>query len=157
MVQPTFCHKDAFWVLGIQERANPMQVDYHAFWDLFEARAAEVQPIATEPAGYGVYFPTGQEGVVDVFGGMAVAPDASAPDGLVLREVPAADYAIVECTMGGIGPTWGAIYEEWLPSSGYEEDGPKPCFEHFPPGCHEGTAPVRIHLPVRKKGQDINR
>jgi len=151
MLQPTMEHRDAFWVLGIQERADPMQVDYGAFWARFKARAAEVQPLATEPAGYGVYFPTDEEGLVDVFGGMAVAGNVTAPAGLVLREVPAAEYAVFECTMREIGALWGAIFGEWLPTSGYEHDPSKPCFEHFRPGCHEGTVPVRIFLSVRKK------
>ena len=128
MLQPTMEHRDAFWVLGIQEGANPMEVDYPAFWARFTERAAEVQPLAIEPAGYGVYFPTGEEGLVDVFGGMAVAAGVKVPEGLVLREVPTAEYAVFECTLSTIGPTWGAIFSEWLPASGYEEDRPKPCF-----------------------------
>jgi predicted transcriptional regulator YdeE len=151
MLQPSFTDRDAFWVLGIQERADPTQVDYTAFWARFEERAAEVQPLAIEAAGYGVYFPAGEGEVCDVFGGMAVAPDTKTPEGLVLREVPAAEYATFECTLNTIGLTWGAILMEWLPASEYESDPGKCCFEHFPPGCHEGTAPVRIFLPVRRK------
>ena len=151
MLQPTCESRDAFWVLGIQERANPMQVDYPAFWARFGERAGEIGPLATETAGYGVYFPTGEEGVVDVFGGMAVPPGTTAPEGMVLREVPANEYAVFECKMSEIGATWGAIYGEWLPTSGYEADHCVPCFEHFRPGCHEGTVPVRIFVPVTRK------
>lgn len=147
-----FRRKDAFWVLGIQERANPMTVDYCAFWARFEARAAEVQPLAIEPAGYGVYLPTAEKGSVDVFGGMAVGANVAAPAGLVLREVPAAEYAVFECTMSTIGSTWQAIYGEWLPASGHDADHLRPCFERFAPGCHEGTVPVQIFVPVRKGG-----
>jgi len=149
MLQPSFTPRDAFWVLGIQERANPMQVDYSAFWARFEQRLAEVQPLATGPDGYGVYFPTAEEDIVDVFGGMAVTPGTTPPEGLVLREVPAGHYARFECTMQDIGATWGAIFGEWAPTSGHEIDHASPCFERFAPGCHEGTEPVRIHVAVR--------
>ncbi|MBM3477013.1 MAG: GyrI-like domain-containing protein [Armatimonadetes bacterium] len=151
MLQPSFTDRDAFWVLGIQERANPMQVDYPAFWARFEQRLADVQPLATGPDGYGVYFPIGEPDVVDVFGGVAVLPGAAAPEGLVLREVPGGQYAVFECTMQAIGQTWGTICGEWAPASDYDVDHTKPCFEHFPPGCHEGTEPVRIFVPVRRK------
>jgi len=151
MLQPTFERRDAFWVLGIQERADPMEVDYSAFWARFGERAAEVQPLAIEAAGHGVYFPTEEEGLVDVFGGMAVPPGTPTPEGLVLREVPAGHYAVFQCTMQDIAPTWGAIYGEWLPASEYEADHTKACFEQFAPGCHEGTEPVRIFVPVRRK------
>ena len=151
MLQPSFTTREAFWVLGIQERANPMQIDYTAFWGRFQERFAEIEPLATGPDGYGVYFPTGEEEVVDVFGGIAVPAGTEAPEGLVLREVPAAEYAVFECTMQTIGPTWGAIFGEWAPASEYDVDHTLPAFEQFPPGCHEGTEPVRIFVPVRKK------
>jgi predicted transcriptional regulator YdeE len=151
MLEPTLERKDAFWVLGIQERANPMAVDYGAFWARFSARLAEVQPLATEPAAYEVHFPTEEEGVADVFGGMAVPASVTVPEGLILREVPAAECAVFECTMSDIGATWGAIFGEWLPTSGYEHDPSKAPFEQFRPGCHEGTVPVQIFLPVRKR------
>ncbi len=151
MLQPSFTDREAFWVLGIQERANPMETDYAAFWARFQERFAEVEPLATGPDGYGVYFPVGEEHIVDVFGGMAVAAGTAAPEGMVVREVPAGHYAVFECTISDIGPTWGAIYSEWLPTSGYAADPAHPCFEQFAPGCHEGAEPVRILVPVRSK------
>ena len=96
---------------------------------------AEVQPLAIEAAGYGVYFQTDQPGLCDVFGGMAVPPGANVPEGLVLREVPAAQYAVFECSLATIGATWGAIFAEWLPTSEYEEDRPRPCVEHSRPAA----------------------
>ena len=76
MSEPTICQMGGFWVLGIQERAKPMEVDYEAFWRRFEERASEVRPLAIEPVAYDVYFPTNEEGLDDVFGGMPVPAGA---------------------------------------------------------------------------------
>jgi predicted transcriptional regulator YdeE len=152
MLRSAFTSRDAFWVLGIQERADPMSMDYQAFWSRFMAREPELRSLVTGPDGYGVYFPTDQEGLVDVFGGMAVPPETAPPEGLVLREVPAGHYAVFECTMQDIGATWAAVFGEWAPSAGHEIDHTAPCFEHFTPGCHEGTEPVRIFVPVQGQG-----
>jgi predicted transcriptional regulator YdeE len=151
MLQPAMADRDAFWVLGIQERANPMQMDYTAFWGRFMAREPELRSLVTGPDGYGVYFPTGEEGLVDVFGGLPVPPGTEALEGMVVREVPGGHYAVFECTMQTIGATWQAIYGEWAPTSGHEIDHSQPCFEHFAPGCHEGTEPVRIYVAVRSR------
>ena len=151
MTDPTICHRDAFYVLGIQDRANPMEVDYAAFWARFEERAAEIRPLAAEPAAYGVYFPTDETGLVEVFGGMAAPAGVDVPEGLVLRQVPAAEYAVFECAIDTIGPTWNTILEEWLPASEYETHPTRAAFEYFRPGCHEGTVPVQIFHPIRKK------
>ena len=48
MLQPTMERKERFWVLGIQERANPMEVDYQAFWTQFEQHMGAVAPMAVE-------------------------------------------------------------------------------------------------------------
>jgi len=153
-MEPQLRDRPAFMVMGIQVRLeNPMTADYEAIWEQqFASREADIAPHTAEEAAYGVYFPTEQEGADDFVAGMAVSGVTAAPAGLVLREVPAAHEAVFECTMSNIGPTWQQIFETWMPAAGYELVRGAPPFERFPPGCHEGTAPVTIHVPVRKRG-----
>lgn len=150
-MQPTIESRTSFWVLGIQERADPREVDYSALWGRFEASYAQVEALAVGPNAYGVYFPTDNVAdPVDVFAGMAVPPGTDAPNGLVLREVPAGEYAVFECGMADIGETWNRALNDWLPSAPYQADQQTPCFEEFAPGCREGTQPVRVFMALRR-------
>jgi len=84
--------------------------------------------------------------------GMAVGDVDSVPEGPVVREVPAARYALFTCTMRTIGTTWEYIYKDWLPASQYENDAPLPSFEYYPPDDERaGDFPVSIYVPVREK------
>ncbi|MCC6729831.1 MAG: GyrI-like domain-containing protein [Chthonomonadales bacterium] len=151
MLAPTLCEQRAFQVLGIQERIDPTRADYRALWGRFERRAKEVRALATEEAGYGVYFDCDESSRSDFVAGMAAARRETVPAGLVLREVPAGTWAVFECTMATIGATWEAILGQWLPASGMDAAEGKPAYERFPPGCHEGAAPVTIHLAVVRR------
>lgn len=148
MPTPTLCEQGAFQVLGIQERIDPTRADYRAIWGRFERRAEEVRALATEKAGYGVYFDCDEPARSDFVAGMAAAYPETVPTGLVLRQVPAATWAVFECAMATTGATWEGILGQWLPASGMAAAEGKPAYERFPPGCHEGAAPVTIHLAV---------
>jgi predicted transcriptional regulator YdeE len=149
MLEPKFVDRPAFHVLGPQARIDPGSADYSALWQRFEKRADEVESLATDEGGYAVYFDCEEPGKADWVGGIAVPPGTKPPEGWVLREIPAARYAVFECPIREIGPTWGAILGEWLRGSGYEADEPKPAFEYFPPGSPEGKVPVQIFVAVR--------
>jgi predicted transcriptional regulator YdeE len=153
-MQPDFINREAFSVMGILNRIDPMTADYQAIWGgQFGPVHDQVKAQSTDQGCYGVYFATDEPGMADMLAGMAVGAVADVPEGLVLREVPTATYAVFECAMDALGPTWAAIYEEWLPASDqYEEDETKACLEYFPPGAEDGRAPVLIHVPVKNKG-----
>ena len=82
-----------------------------------------MRKLATEEGYYAIYFPSEVPGKVDFIAGMAVGDAGRIPENLVLREVPAAQYAVFECQMDAIGTTWQAIYGGWLANSEqYAED-----------------------------------
>ncbi len=145
--EPQFVDREAFWVLGITERIEPMSADYHALWRRYEARVAEVHATSSDPGCYGVYFPCEEAGRVDFIAGAVVPAEAAVADGLVKREVPAAHYAVFECRVSTIGATWGRIFGDWLPTSGYQADHSLPSFEYFPP-VEEADHPCVIYQPV---------
>ena len=150
-MEPVFKQIETFWLLGVEVHARPDEVNYSEFWGQIGPRLGEIAPVATEPVAYGAYFCCA-DGFCDVFGGMAVPADTPVPDGMVMREVPAAQYAVFECDMASIGATWTAIFHDWLPTSGYASVEHQPCFEAFAEGCHEGLVPVRIHTAVVRAG-----
>lgn len=127
-----------------------MTADYQAIWAEFEGREAAIAPHSPQQVYYGVFFPTDQEGLDDHLAGMVVDGVSEAPEGLVLRDVPAAREAVFPCTMATIGATWASAFEEWFPAHGYEYDHPTPCYERYVPGP-DGVPTVSIHIPVRAR------
>ena len=136
-------------VLGIAARINPTEADYGDLWGRrFGPREPEIAALAVEPGYYGVYYGTGQPGIVDFIAGMVVGDVADVPEGLTLRPLPGGAYAAFSCTLSGIGATWGQIYGQWLPASGYAEDESRPAFEYFAPNASGPDAPVVIYVPI---------
>ena len=136
-------------VVGVQRRIRLADADWGAL--LGQEYMPMMKAVDAQGEGHpcmGYYFGTGEDGVVDFVMGKPARPGAEATDGLVVRDVPAAHYAVFECGMAEIGSTWGAIYSAWLPASQWREDEAAVCFEAFAPGCMEGAEPVAIHIPV---------
>ncbi len=103
-----------------------------------------------QAAYYGVSFATGEEGIFDYIAGMAVDAVDIVPEGLVVRGVPAARFAVFECPLHAIGDTYQYAFAEWLPQSPYDVSGSVPAYEQYPPEGGEGS-PVLIHVPIREK------
>ena len=115
-------------------------------------RHGEIKPFSTDGAYYGVDYMPDESGLFEYIAGMAVGDVADIPEGLVVREVPAATDAVVECTVATISQACSFIHGEWLPGSGYEHDASLPGLEHYPPDTTTGESPVFVHVPVRVKG-----
>ncbi|WJH35783.1 AraC family transcriptional regulator [Paenibacillus sp. CC-CFT747] len=81
------------------------------------------------------------------------------PEGLVGREFPAAQYAVFTTPPvvhgqfpSSIQSTWGAIFSEWFPHSGYEHAGGVE-FELYDERCHQDKherLQMDIYIPVRE-------
>ncbi|MBT3374720.1 MAG: AraC family transcriptional regulator [Lentisphaerae bacterium] len=149
-MQPVrFEERPAGRLLGIQRRLDPHTTDWGALWqEEYAPRLPEIEARCTGDVCLGAYFAGGDDGLLEFVAGRPARDGVDVPADLVMREIPAATYAVFECTMEAIGATWDAIYSDWLPSSSYVTDADKACFEEFAPGCHEGKTPVRILVPV---------
>jgi len=148
-MKPRIVDKEPFAVLGITAHGKPSEFNYGEIWNRFMSQYFnKIKQFSIDKAYYGVYF--GEQGteLVDLVVGMAVANVGGIPDGLVLREIPSAHYAVFECKMESISQTWGYIYGEWFPTSGYEHDKNYD-FEYFPPDGSEAGSPVYIHVPIK--------
>ncbi|MBK8479221.1 MAG: GyrI-like domain-containing protein [Opitutaceae bacterium] len=120
-----------------------------AIWKQFEACQAEISPHSLDARYYGVSFAAAPDGSFDYLVGMIVGKESTPPEGVQVREVPAATYAVFACEVHAIGPTYGHIFGEWRAASGYEVDPTKCVFEQYPPAT-ETNAPVLIHVPLRE-------
>ena len=145
--------REVFRVLGIQVRIDPWSADYPGIWEKQYMPHDETVAALADGAGhYAVYFSCDEPGKVDMVIGRSVGDSPEVPEGLVCREVPAAQYAVFECAMNAIAATWKGIYDQWLAgSSDYQAAENAACFEYFPPGVPDGKAPVSIHVAVRPK------
>jgi len=150
-MEPRIVFHDAFTVLGVQERVNNSDPQfYHTLWmERYMPHDEQVKPLSTDKAYYSVYFALDQQEYC--LDGMAVAADAVAPEGLVLRQVAAGRYAAFDCTVNTIGQTWQAIFDEWLPRSAFEIPPDASSFEYYAPNTETGDSPVMIYLPIKDK------
>ncbi len=150
-MEPNIVERESFKVMGVVARVIPASADFHDIWmNQFMARHDEVKPHSTDGAYYGVCFCQGEE-AIDYIAGMAVGDVATVPEGLVVREVPAATDAVFECRVATISQTYDFIHKEWLAASEFDYDRSAPDFEHYPPDTVTGESPVFIHVPVRKR------
>jgi len=131
---------------------TPQKEDFQDIWmNRFMARLGGIQPLSTDGAYYGVEFRLPDLGAMDYLAGMAVGDVPAVPDGLVLRDLPAARDAVFRCTVATIRQTFDAIFGHWLPNSPYELDPAAPGVEFYPPDTASADSPVLLHLPIRPK------
>ncbi len=158
-MEPRFEQRDAFRVLGVEDDACKMETVDPGFNDLwmnrFMARHDEVQALSTDKAYYAVWIgtlPNGDFGQGRHLAGMAVVGDPPVPEGWVIRDIPAAEYAVFGTNLRDVGDATEYALREWLPNSAYEMDEPKPRFDRMPPDTTGPETPVTVWIPVRKKG-----
>ena len=85
--------------------------------------------------------------------GMAVREGVSIPEGVEVRDVPAALHAVFACSFQSLGSTYGFIFDEWLQTSEYEQDTDKFGFDYYPPATTGGDFPMQIWFPVKKNSR----
>jgi predicted transcriptional regulator YdeE len=152
-MEPQFVERDAFTVMGVQERFTPETEDFEGIWKRYMAHHKAIEALSDAQGWCGVCFGSEEAGAMDYLAGMAVPRGAACPEeGLVVREVPAGRYAAFACTVATIRETYEFIHHSWLGDSPYVLDDPRPCFEHYAPGTDSGESPVLIHVPVRERG-----
>lgn len=152
MKAPDIVRREGFLVMGTVTRRKPGADHPEAIasiWSAFETHHASIKCHSVDSKYYGVSFAIGPEGSFDYMAGMAVKPVEEIPEGLEVRAVPAATYAVFACPVQFIGQTYQYIFGEWRKGSGYETDDEKPAFEEYPPAA-ESNAPVLLHIPIRE-------
>jgi AraC family transcriptional regulator len=150
-MEPKFEDKKAFRVVGVVTHGTPDKMNFGEIWEKqympFDDR---VKPSSTDQAHYGVWFGPAPDGLLDYLAGMAVEQMDEIPEGLALREIPAAQYAVFECSMQTMGQVYEEAYQRWLPSSKMERDMQAPDIELYPPHTGDEQPPARIYVPVKK-------
>jgi predicted transcriptional regulator YdeE len=150
---PKIVDRSAFKVMGVIGHFDSVAEDHSPLWEEdFMSFHDQIKPLSTSEGYYGVYLGADHTKPMDILAGMVVQDAAGAPEGVQVREVPAAKYAVFACLFQEIGSTYDYIWGEWLRTSAYEQDTSKLGFDYFPPATTDGGSPMEIWFPVKKKG-----
>lgn len=152
-IEPRIIRREKLLIMGTQTQLTPKTETgekFGAIWSDFEQYRGRLKALSADQKYYGVSFATAVEDCLDYVASMAVKSAATVPVGLVVREVPAATYAVFACRVAAIGPTKRYIFAEWRSKSGYQMDTAAPAFEQYPP-AEDTESPVLIHIPIREK------
>jgi len=153
MKPPDIVRRESFLVMGTVTRRQPgteRTETVVSAWNEFERHQQRIQRHSGNSKYYGVSFAAVADGSFDYLTGMAVRPGAETPEGLEVRVVPAATYAVFTCPVQSIGQTYRYIFGEWRANSGYTTDDATPAFEEYPPAT-DTNAPVLLHIPIREE------
>ena len=150
-MEPKIVSREAFQVMGVVGHFSSAAENFGPLWDDYMVFHDQIESPSAGEGHYGVYLSADHSKPLDYLAGMAVQGVEGAPEGVEVREVPTALYAVFECSFQDIGSTYGHIWGEWLASSGYEQDVSKMGFDHFPPGMAEGDSQMEIWFPVKRK------
>ena len=144
-------NRDATIVIGLLARFSDEEEQVGELWSEFVTYSAQLQPLRVDDYHYGVAFLTDQEGVWDYLAGVAVGSVAAVSEGLVMREIPAGAYVLVEGPLAAMDDAFDYIYNTWLPQSDYVRDPVKPVLDVYPPGTTSGDSVVWLYVPLKAK------
>jgi predicted transcriptional regulator YdeE len=151
----------AVTVVGLQYRGKNENDEIGQMWGAVMGRLDQI-PNLQYPleAGYGISVMDEafeDSGEFDYIGGYPVTEKtADLPEKMAAFEIPAGDYAVITCpNLASIQEAYTALYDRWLPESGYVLDFSQGnfCFElygqEFMP--ESGSETFTIWAPVKAK------
>jgi predicted transcriptional regulator YdeE/DNA-binding transcriptional MerR regulator len=151
-MEPNIITKPAFTVVGMRYFGKNENGEIPALWDRLNPRWHEFKNQADD-AAYGVCTDMNDEGLFEYVAGIAVTDASHVPEGMVVRQVPEATYAVFETTLRGIRQVYDYAMNTWLPQSAYEWAN-SPDFELYddsfdPANPEEST--LYVYIPIRSK------
>jgi AraC family transcriptional regulator len=118
-------------------------------WDRFNPQWVSSPLRTPDDVTYGVIFASTPMRYVC---GVVVSDEAQVPEGWVAVDLPAQSFAVFAETGGveGLRATWPAIYQQWLPTSGYKQVA-GPMLERYDDRWAD-AGEFEIWVPVQSKG-----
>ncbi|MBN1934250.1 MAG: GyrI-like domain-containing protein [Anaerolineae bacterium] len=149
-MEPKIVTKSAFTLIGMRYFGKNEHGEIPALWDRLNPRWHEFKNQADNWA-YGVCTDMNDRGEIEYVAGIAVTDASHVPEGMVVRQVPEAKYAVFETKLSNIGKTYDYAMHTWLPQSGYAW-GQSPDFEMYgaefdPAHPQEGT--LYVYVPIK--------
>lgn len=142
--------RPAFRIVGLQYRGNNANDEISQLWRDFWPRHAAITGGEAPDAAYGVISDFDEErGEFRYIAGVETGAGASVPEDMATIDVPAATYAVFDCTLPTIRPTIDKIYGTWLPASEYTR-APGPELELYDErfDMEHGKLDMAVWVPV---------
>ena len=154
-MQPNIVTKPAFTVVGMKYHGKNEHNEIPRLWRKFGPHMHEIYYVRQPDVSYGVMGNYDEEtGEFDYLAAVEVVRASELAEGLVSWSIPTQTYAVFPCTLSTIREIYDSIYQEWLPTSGYQHaTGPE--FElydeHF--DVNDTTSTMFIYIPVKPNRQ----
>ena len=129
-MEPKMINRPAFDVAGLLYVGKNQNQEIAAMWGDFNRRAEELLPSAVPNTyAYGACLMADglDEGCFEYVAGFEVREGAPIPEGMVVRHIPAASYAVFphKGAMEGLRQTFDRVFREWIPASGLQPVTPE--------------------------------
>jgi predicted transcriptional regulator YdeE/DNA-binding transcriptional MerR regulator len=151
-MEPKIVTKPAFTLVGLRYFGRNENNEIPALWDRLNPRWHEFNNQA-DCYAYGLCTDMNDEGEFEYVAGIAVTDASHVPEGMVIRQVPGATYAVFETKLQGIHQVYEYAMNTWLPQSNYER-GNSPDFElydeSFDPANPEESK-LYVYIPIKAK------
>ncbi len=141
--------KDKFTVIGVKKRIKSEGPFFTEVWNEFMANFNKVEASRIDDGFYGINDAPDEDNFQDYIAAIAVDNNYQNLDKTLTKHVqPASTYAVFECEVNNIGPTYMGIFSEWNDSRCKVNDKNIPCFEYYPPNTVKADDKVLLHIPV---------
>lgn len=157
-MEPRITQRDNFTVIGLKCRTTLQNNVIPKLWDDFGKRMEEIKNASGNRACFGICFyeagdaPGGQ--YFSYLASLEVTDASQLPEGMVAREIPAAEYAVFEHrgSLETLQQTYRFIYSDWLVNSGYKMVGSQD-FELYDQRFKFGQpdSVMEIWIPIARK------
>jgi AraC family transcriptional regulator len=151
-MQAKIVRKPAFSVVGMSYHGKNQHNEIPQLWRSFGPRMGEVQHVAHPENAYGVMdHLDARTGEFDYLAAFEVTTIAEIAEGMTVKAIPAQTYAVFPCMLSTLRQTYAAIYQDWMPNSGYQRAG-GPEFElydeRFTPD--DPNSEMFLYIPVER-------
>jgi predicted transcriptional regulator YdeE/DNA-binding transcriptional MerR regulator len=153
-MEPKFVSLPAFTVVGMSYVGKNANQEIAQMWGVFNQVSDQIKHRDPEAALGVCLMPPGlPEGEFEYVASFKVGQVEDVPEGMVVRQVPAQDYAVFAHvgSLEKLRDTYNYIYHVWLPQSGYQRtDGPD--IEYYDEDFTDFAPDSRfyIYVPVKK-------
>lgn len=154
-MEPKFVTKPAFLTVGLRYFGKNEHGEIKTMWDEFNKRYDEIKDKVDTHECYGVCSAMDESGAFEYVAAAPVSKVDNLPQGMVVRLVPAQEYAVFVHVgaLDTLGKTYDYIYNGWLPQSGFDYVSSSHDFELYNDDFKMGDPDSKfyIYVPVKKK------
>jgi len=150
MLEPRIVERGPFTIAGVAAAGQLGEFNYAEIWEKqYAPLAAALLPYSLDGGAYGITLTEGDHLIY--LAGVAVAEPLDLPPGVVKRLIPAAKYAVFDCTLSAMSAIMQEVYGQWFHASPYQPDPNAAVFEYYLPYTGQGEMQVQLFVPRQPK------